>query len=277
LIANEFALPYGLRVLRQAWLPHKLGVLDRLYGRRLSRAGVVWVKTANGPLWKLDLRSGSHRWIVYGDYGGPEFMSWARRWLRNGGVVIDSGANIGQTVLYFGGIAKTIVYAFEPNAEPALWLEECLEEQTGWNVEVIRQGLSNVPGNLELFIPDFPGEHGAQATLRGDWYGSERRPATTIRVDRLDTFITDRNLSNIRLWKLDVEGWEMNALQGAEMAFRCKAIDALFVELHPDNSEAVGKFIKPMGYDWFVFDSRGKLKKFPGGGTRTRNVVIMPV
>jgi len=52
-------------------------------------------------------------------------------------VVIDSGANIGQTVLYFGAMDNTVVFAFEPNVESALWLEECLGEQHGWNVDVI--------------------------------------------------------------------------------------------------------------------------------------------
>jgi len=272
------SLPIGLRLLRRLRFPHKLGLLDRLYGGNLSRAGVAWVKTANGPVWKLDLRSGSHRWIVYGDYGGPTFLRWARHWLRTGGVVIDSGANIGQTVLYFAALDNTTVYAFEPNNEPALWLEECLREQPGWSVEIVRQGLSDVLSQLSLVVPDFIGEHGAQATLHTEWYGEQKRAMVSIPVDRLDTFIEKRNISTIRLWKLDVEGWELNALRGAEKAFRRKAIDAVFLELHPANSEAVGEFIKSCGYDWFAIGSGGKLEKFQGKATRDlADVVVLPV
>lgn len=275
--ANEYTLPYGLQLLRRMRLPHKLGLLDRLYGKYLSDFGVAWVKTASGPLWKLDLRNGCHRWIVYGDYEGPTFLPWARRWLRNGGTVIDSGANIGQTVLYFGPLKNTIVYAFEPNAASADWLEKCLREQQGWNVKVIRQGLSDSPNQLKLLIPDSEGEQGALATLHTEWYGQRKCHYATISVDRLDTFMDERNLSTIRLWKLDVEGWELKALQGAENAFRRKAIDAVFLELHPINVEAVGEFIKTLGYDWFIFNSRGLLKKYLGGATDTQNLVVLPV
>jgi len=63
---------------------------------------------------------------------------------------------------------NTVVFAFEPNVESALWLEECLGEQHGWNVDVIRQGLSDARDQVSLLIPDFAGECGAQATLHSD-------------------------------------------------------------------------------------------------------------
>lgn len=274
---NVLSLPIGLRLLRQTRFPHKLGLLDRLYGGYLSRVGVAWVKTANGPVWKLDLRSGPHRWIVYGDYGGPTFIRWARHWLRTGGVVVDSGANIGQTVLYFAALDNTTVYAFEPNGESVVWLEECLREQRGWNVEVVRQGLSDSPNQLSLLVPDFAGEHGAQGTLHTEWYGDQKREMVPIVVDRLDTFVEERNISTIRLWKLDVEGWELNALRGAEKSFRRKAIDAVVVELHPANSEAVGEFIKSCGYDWFAIGSGGQLEHFQGKAKDLVDVVLLPV
>jgi FkbM family methyltransferase len=269
-------LPLGLRLLRRFRFPHKLGAIERLYGRQLSRNGIAWVKTAIGPVWKLDLRSGSHRWLVYGDYGGNAFLPWARGWLHGGGVVIDSGANIGQTALNFATLPGTQVFAFEPNVDSALWLEECVREQRGWSVEVIRQGLSSGPEQLCLVIPDFADEHGAQATLHTEWYGARKRETVTILVDRLDTFIEDRNLAAIRLWKLDVEGWELNALMGAERALRRHAIDAIFVELHPDNTDAVRAFIRSCGYDRYSFDAHGRLGKYQGDAKATIDVLVLP-
>ena len=79
--------------------PKKLGICERLFGAALARRGVAWVPVRTGLRWKLDLRNPTHRWIVYGYYD-PAFLKWAERRLTPASVVVDSGANIGQTVLY---------------------------------------------------------------------------------------------------------------------------------------------------------------------------------
>jgi FkbM family methyltransferase len=267
------SLPLGLRALRHFEFPHKLGLLDRLYGRALERRGICWVKTASGPVWKLDLRSNSQRWIVYGDYEGPVFLGWARRWLARGGVVVDSGANIGQTVLYFAALPGCQVYAFEPNPPSAAWLRECLAMQN-WNVEVIEEGLSDQRSDMTLRIPDFSGEQAAQATLQTGWYKTVSTRATSIVVDTLDAFIERRAIARVRLWKLDVEGWEMAALRGAERSLRRNAIDAIFVEMHPDNGAEAKRFLELCGYRVHRLSHRG-LGPYDGCDV-TVNLIALP-
>jgi FkbM family methyltransferase len=244
-------LPWSLRALRRLAFPHKLGILDRLYGRRLSRHRVAWVATPHGPVWKLDLTNVCHRWVVYGDYQGPVLLRWAKRWLEEGGVVIDSGANIGQTVQTFGALAGVQVYAFEPNPEAADWLQSCLARQRSWSVELIH-GLSDCAATLPLIIPVLDADHGARGTLQQSWYPDERRGTAMISVRPLDTFLQERGIASVRLWKLDVEGWELNALRGAAEVLAKRRIDAIWVEVQVGAFEDVSAFLASCGYRLYM-------------------------
>jgi FkbM family methyltransferase len=268
-------LPFALRMLRRLPLPRKLGALERLFGRRLAARGVAWVQTADGPVWKLDLRSSDQRWIVYGDYCGPVFINWARRWLRSGGVVIDSGANVGQTLLYFASRPATKVYAFEPNPQCQAWLHECLAAQTGWDVTVVPQGLSDARSTMQLRVPGFTGQQGAQGTMRPDWYGTVAADTFSVKVDRLDDFLRARKIDRVRLWKLDVEGWEMQALRGAENALRAQAIDAIYVELHPSNAVAASAFLAGKGYSVYRMTSATNLTPYGSPSPETEDVLAL--
>ena len=97
-------LPLPLTGLQPFDFPHKLGICERLFGKALAPHGIAWVHTAAGIAWKLDLTLNLHRWIVYGKYEGAPFLNWARQFLPRDGVVVDSGANIGQMLLYLAGV-----------------------------------------------------------------------------------------------------------------------------------------------------------------------------
>lgn len=220
----ELRLPIGLRVLRRLPVPRKIGVLGRFYGESLARRGVAWVETSAGPGWKLDLRNHTHRWIVYGDYEGPGFIEWARGWIREDSVVVDSGANIGQVLLYLAPKIRSGRYiAVEPHPVARQWLEDCLSRYPQWKVSVQKFGL---------------GERAGRASLAGQWGGDAAVGSHTelefgsgeIEVRTLDDYAHQAGLAKIDLWKLDMEGAEESALRGAEALLSAQAIRALVLE-----------------------------------------------
>lgn len=244
-------LPIGLKILRRLPVPHKLGVLDKLYGKTLLKFGECWVQAANGVIWKLDMSDGSSRWIVYGDYEGRNQMSWIRQWLVNGGVVIDSGANIGQMTLYFGPLSGVKVLAFEPFSYAADWLAECLNNYPNWNVDIVRLGLSDSKSTIPVQID------GPRTTARMDWYKSQDLKVTSIEVDRLDDVLFYRSVEKVRLWKLDVEGHELPALQGAVKMLSEKRIEGILIET---SEKQVVEFLEQHGYRLNKIEN-GELKR----------------
>lgn len=252
-------LPISLRLLRRLHFPHKLGVMDRLFGRTLAREGVCFVSTSRGNLWKLNLQSASQRWLVYGEYLGSAAAKWMDSWLASGGLVLDSGANIGQTVQQFAGVHGIEVIAVEPNPVSAQWLRDSIAKNPAMRVRIEVSGLGERTGELMLRLPHFTGEAEAQATFRDDWYRSRRVDTVAVPVTTIDELLDRLKRPHIRLWKLDVEGWEVAVLRGALKTLTANEIDAIYVEVHPTNRTEVSKILRAHGYALFTLNRRGRL------------------
>lgn len=76
-----------------------------------------------------------------------------------------------------------------------------------------------------------------------------------VRVRPLSRILEQESITKIRLMKLDVEGFELNVLKGAETYLRNHQIDAIFFELNdPSNSfyqEEIIKYLDSLDYGFF--------------------------
>lgn len=247
-------LPAIVKRLQSVEFPHKLGVMDRFWGQRLAAQGICWVRTAAGIPWKLDLRGSTHRWIVYGKYEGPNFINWAKSFLPPDGIVVDSGANIGQMLIYLSQfVSKGKVLAFEPGAGQADWLAECLQANPELPVELIRMGLSDQAADLFLQDSGPALTHGGQSVI-SDSVG------LPVKVVRLEDELTKRGIRQVDVWKLDVEGHELKAMEGARSWLEQRKIRSVYVELHEENGVRICNYLSELGYQPFMIDARGKLK-----------------
>jgi FkbM family methyltransferase len=244
-------LPPGLSTLRKFDFPKKLGLLEKMYGSSLAVHGVCWVECASGVTWKLDLADSTHRWIVYGDYEGSAQMDWLRRWLCDGGVVVDSGSNIGQMCQYLAPIPGVRVLCFEPLPEAHDWIRECLAQYPSWDVSLHPFGLSDSSSLITVQAK------GSRTTARLDWYQGQELARLEIRVEPLDDFARQESLDRIRLWKLDVEGHEIAALKGARALLSAKRIEALLIEV---SCYEVIPFLQGVGYELFSIGPQGGLQ-----------------
>lgn len=245
-------LPLLLKLLQGVDFPRKLGVCARLFGNRLSTHGICWVDTAAGIPWKLDLRNRTHRWIVYGKYEGAAFLNWARAHLPSNGIVVDSGANIGQTLLYFGQwVPAGRVFAFEPGTRSADWLEECLKANPQLPVELLRLALGAEPRSAFL-------REVGEADWHGGWNQISETAGEPVTIVRLDDVLAERGVDRVDLWKLDVEGTEVQALEGAADLLSRQRVAALSVELHGDNASPIQRLLDGFGYELWLFHASGK-------------------
>jgi FkbM family methyltransferase len=143
-----------------------------------------------------------------------------------GSVVLDVGANVGAYAVLFGRWvgAEGRVYAFEPSAA-------ALE---GLRAHLALNGVEGVVRAVHAAVSDRPG----RAVLAGGG-GSGRLTddgnpgGETVTTVTIDEFCAARGASPA-LVKVDVEGWELEALRGArETIARGGERLALFVEMHP--------------------------------------------
>ena len=264
-------LPLLLRILRQFNFPRKLGVLEKLYARNLSAHGVSWVECANGVTWKLDLNDPCHRWIVNGKYEGGEGIDLAASALKNGGVYVDSGANIGQWLLYLGHIERLTALAVEPVNTQRAWLQECVDHQDHWGIDIINSGLGSQDAELEIQL------NGARSTLQMDWYTEENFQRQTITIRRLEDILEERNIETVDFWKLDTEGAEFEALLGAKKYLQNHAIKHIYFECHPSNYKEIHTLLSDCNYRIYYLSNHQLQPKTDQQLATTQDLVAIPL
>lgn len=249
-------LPPFLRWMQRRNFPNKLGVCERIFGRNLAPYGVVWVRTAVGPVWKLDLANVTHRWIVYGDYEGPGLWNWIRARSESIRTVVDSGANIGQTVLTFAALApRARIFAYEPGSAARAWLTECVNASRLSAISVEPTGLGETAGTACLSGENFDERHGSWNRVNP----SEGEPIT---IATLDGELDRHGIDTLDFWKLDMEGYEFQALQGAARALAARRIRALYVEVGGEAGEPALTYLRSHGYSVQKLTASGGLTEW---------------
>lgn len=191
--------------------------------RRVSR---------NGLRYDLDLRDYVQWTIFYGVE--QEEKSALFSLVRMGDVVIDVGTNVGEVLL---NLAKRVgtsgrAIGFEPNPATRAACLRNIRLNEFASIEVHGVALGDQPGALLLGRPS-EGNRGADRVV------SAAQSGIAIEVTTLDRFVKDAGLDRLDLIKIDVEGFDLNVLRGAERTVdRFKPV--LFVELSDLNLREQG-------------------------------------
>jgi FkbM family methyltransferase len=138
----------------------------------------------------------------------PDERRIAQRLLPLCDVFVDVGANVGLYTCLARAAGRRVV-AIEPQAVNVQQIFRSLEAN-GWDdVEVWPVGVAAAPGALRLY------GGGTGASLVRGWAGISDVFRQTIPVTTLDTLLAER-FEGARLFvKMDIEGAELAALQGA--------------------------------------------------------------
>lgn len=179
---------------------------------------------------------------TYGEYSPAELACFAQ-WVKPGGVAIEAGANIGAFSVGLSRLLSSAgtLFCFEPQRQVFQLLCANLALGQCANVRALPYGLGNTVTTLSLPAINYgdAGNFGGVALGR---VGSEQVP-----VYPLDHF----EIGECQFIKIDVEGMELDVLQGAEATIR-RARPVLYVE---DDREAAHAalvaFIEHLGYDMY--------------------------
>jgi len=174
----------------------------------------------------------------------PETTDFLKRTLeiRDGDVLLDVGANIGWYSLVLdriAGEARADIYAFEPDPENFVLLGENRALNAAQRVHPVQLGVSDRTGTFELHR--FGGSNRGRHSMLPIHEGG----TIEIRTITLDEFWAQEELGERipRFLKMDIEGFELAALHGAEgVLARCPFV---MLEYSPRYMSAAG--IEPSG------------------------------
>ena len=190
--------------------------------------------------------------LYRGEYE-PELAAVMRHYLRPGGTFVDVGANEG----YFSVLAARLlgpsgrVIAVEPQRRLRPVIERNLELNGLTNVTIHECAVSDADGEARLHLtPDtITGSSGLAQMTR------YRVPTTTVHTVTLETLLADAGVEHVDLMKMDIEGFEHEAILGSPDVFRRGRIGTIALELHRSRITARGldpdeivRFVESYGY-----------------------------
>jgi FkbM family methyltransferase len=257
----RFAARRMLRVLR----PYVR--LQHAPGRRRLWHGFVWrlmwtegmcrARTRYGARLEVDASDIVGTYIAYFGIWEPNLTSWLEGRLRPGDVFVDVGANVG----YFSLLASRLVgiegrvVAIEPFPRTNAVLRRNVAANGAENVRVEQVAVWDSSAELDLF--------GARdrivggTTLDPDWaarWSFDTRVAVS--AEPLSKLLSDDEVARAAVLKLDVEGSELQALQGMEpLLARLRDDVAIVLELEGDAVRVASEALARAGFEPFVIEN----------------------
>ncbi len=131
-----------------------------------------------------------------------------------GGVVFDVGSNKGdytRAILSKLGGEITRLYCFEPSPK----LVSRYLQFDDPRITVVQCALGKTPGSTTLWVSDTDSGLSSMTKRRLNHFNIEMKDGGVINVDTVDSFAKANEVNVIDLLKLDVEGHELDVLEGA--------------------------------------------------------------
>jgi FkbM family methyltransferase len=224
---------------------------------RRHRLMTTWMKlTGEAPLQLVrirdeafgyaDLSDGFLRLIVVDGGFEHELLALADTFLQDGGVFLDVGANHGLVSFGLAGKHGSAVdfHLFEPNPKlvPAIARTRAL--YPNMRCKVVPAAVTDHEGRVSFTV--VPEQTGVSHI---DPKGELSAPAVT-----LDRYLPSAGVAEAAFMKIDIEGYELGALRGAEESLKGRRIKAVYFEYcekwlaRDQGHKALIDFIESVGY-----------------------------
>tara|TARA_B100001248_G_C27273911_1_gene404418 strand:- start:22 stop:759 length:738 start_codon:yes stop_codon:yes gene_type:complete len=180
-----------------------------------------------------------------------KLLSYGNKFVNEGDVCIDGGANIGiYTLAFLSAVGnKGKVIAIEPMNYAANEIRRLSSINNFKDPIVIEGALSNEAGSASL---DFSDGVGFGSIVRG--FGGKK--TIDVKTYTVDKIVLTEDLQSLDFIKLDIEGAELLALKGAIESIK-KFKPKICLECEKDRFEEITLFLINFGYKPFYFDNHG--------------------
>ena len=129
--------------------------------------------------------------------------------------ILDLGACVGDSSFVLSEYTNKKVYAFEPLEKNFMELRQNIELNKVSNIEIVKKGCGEKSQNLKLSNSKYGGKFASFEKKRTDMLDClEYEEGSSVEIISIDDFVKENNLE-IGIIKIDIEGYEMNALKGA--------------------------------------------------------------
>ncbi|MDD2898963.1 MAG: FkbM family methyltransferase [Desulfuromonadaceae bacterium] len=194
----------------------------------------------------------------------PDYTSIMMKVLRPGDTVIDIGANFG----YFSFLASSLVtelgrvIALEPENENFAYLTRNIVLNNSSNIRALNVAAGNCTIEADLFIdPLNDGGHSFSGISpeTQQIIGSDEVCKSKVQMHTLDSLIEVEKITDIKIIKIDTEGWEFQVIQGAISAIKRFSPPFILAEINRNGLRKAGaserylrRLMAELGYSTYI-------------------------
>ena len=175
---------------------------------------------------------------------------WGIR-VQPGDIVIDAGSCWGEVALYFadhtGAEGKVFCFEFAQDNLEILQQNISLNQHLADRIRVVSKALWDKSGEILSY-----GAHGPSTSLVRD---TKRERTLQVSTLSIDDFVKDEGIARVDFIKMDIEGAELRALQGAEKTIRAfKPRLAISLYHKKDDFIVIPDYLDKLdiGYEFFL-------------------------
>jgi len=159
--------------------------------------------------------------------------------IKKGNVILDIGANVG---IFSIKAAKAVgdegkVIAIEPEPKNIKILNENLKNFK--NIIIIPKAVGNSSGKVDFLIGIHSGSHKINSQIRK----KSNEKIIKVPIEKIDNLVRELNLEKVNFLKIDVEGWELEVLKGAESSLEIIEFMAIASYHTEDERKLITEFL----------------------------------
>jgi len=205
-------------------------------------------------------------------------MAYILHVLRGDSLFVDIGANVGSYTILASTVVGCKVYAFEPVLNTYEKLKNNISlNEANKKVHAFNMGLGNKESIL-TFTNNLNTKN--RVVAKGNKSKFKNKETVDIRVDKLDNIIKNETPS---LLKIDVEGYELFVLKGAQTLLRKDCLHSIIVEINGNVSNYgnydendIQDFLQSYGYRPYSYDPLTRsLMSLDGGNRYSKNTLFV--
>lgn len=197
-----------------------------------------------------------------------ELKPMLQQHIREDSIVVDVGAHAGEFTKLFSTLApQGRIYSFEPGSYARSILTRVVSVRGLRNVSIQPVGLGDKASSEILHMPlKQSGSIGFGLSHLGNDKNVDGRETVEEKINlvTLDDFVAQNGLTRLDFIKIDVEGWELRALEGGAKTIEkfhpvlmLEMVDK-FLQRAGDSSRKLWDFLKSQGYDIYRYDENGR-------------------
>ena len=172
-------------------------------------------------------------------------------------IIFDVGAHTGETIERFRKLYnKSIIHSFEPQEDSFQKLKKFINDKTILNNFALGEKIE-----IKKFYINKNDSTSGFYKFTDKMFADHNNYSKDIQIKTLDQYVEERNVENIDILKIDVQGYEDNVLKGAIKTLTNKIkileLEIIFIDYYEKKSSFYNLegIIKPLGFELYTISS----------------------